>query len=156
MWSPTKTSMCTAYQGRMRRHNLPLAFHFVWGPPLPGPQTNWKASGRWGPQKKTIETDKCSVNNLITAQNCQFLAISRKPFCFGRRPGLFWHFEKSRDGVVTGRRNAFLGTEEAAIVHYKSALRNNESALNKTPIIGRRLTFGRCFRTSTDERAVIE
>ena len=69
---------------------------------------------------------------------------------------MFWHFEKSRDGVVTGRRNAFLGTEVAAIAHYKSAPRNNEAALNKTPIIGRRLTFGRCFRTSTDERAVIE
>ena len=48
---PTKTSSCTVCRGRLRGRNrrkgkLPLAFHFVFGPPPPGLQTKWKASGR--------------------------------------------------------------------------------------------------------------
>ena len=46
----TKTSIHTVFRGRLRRRdqtkrNLSLAFQFVFGPPPPGPQTDWKASG---------------------------------------------------------------------------------------------------------------
>ena len=48
---PTKTTISTVSRGPLRscnqtKGNLPLAFQFVYSPTPPGPQTNWKASGR--------------------------------------------------------------------------------------------------------------
>ena len=74
---PTKTPT-------KQRETFHLPSIFFASPPPPGPQTNWKASGRWGPQK-TMKTDRFVPNVTFIPpiighlKRCVFNGYFRRP-----------------------------------------------------------------------------
>jgi len=70
----TKTTIYTVFRSAAcggatkQRETFHLPSNLFAAPPPPGPQTNWKASGRWGP-RKTMKTDICAVRKKRNNQN---------------------------------------------------------------------------------------